>query len=381
MRIQRTLFHRIFIFLFTLFLALTALFVTLNRDVMNIDGFQRWLRYGNLELSMHGESESFSHAGGDLPSFALNNQGVMMVSQVGSRYYTFTGEVLEEKVVSYRNPVLHTGNQTNVLYDAGGQGLSIYGNQEEMFSLAPSAERMVLSARLNQNDWLVMVTQEGGYKGVVTVYNAAYLPVMDISLSTTYIMDAFLSPDSKKLAVITIGQEDGQFLSHLMLYSVGENEPEKVIALSGQVVLDMDYEKDCIWLLCEKELILVNTLTFEQKSWGFSGQYLKDSTLGGDGFATLLLGQYRAGTANHFVTINSSGEVIAEKSVASSPVALTSAGPYIGYLMADQFLIYTSALEEYARLDDVRFANEIALHTDGTALLASKQEAWLYVPG
>lgn len=378
---QRSLGYRIWIFVFTIFLGISALWVTLNRDAISFDRFKRWLRYGELQLSEQGLTEPFPHAGGDMASFAFAQQGVLMVSQSGGRYYSLTGESFAERAVSFKNPVLHAGSQNTVLYDAGGKVLLVYGEQEEKFSLSFGSDSTVLSARMNSNDWMVVVTQSGGYKGVVTVYNKDFQPIMDISLSTTYITDAYISPDNKKLAIITIGQEKGEFYSNLLVFALGQQaEPLEECSFLGQVILDMNYEKDHIWLLCEKQLIIVDTSTFEQEVFLFSGQYLKNYTLTGDGFATLLLGKYRAGTANTLVTVGATGEILAEQSITSSPLSVSSAGNYLAYLSGEQFILYNSKLEELGVLDEIGHANEISVSEDGTVLLSSKQDAWLFVP-
>lgn len=382
MKEKKSILQRIAIFAITTVLVLGAIYITVNRDVMNFDAFRRWLVYGDLELTFYGESATFAHGGGDMATFALADQGAVMVSQAGSRYYSFKGDIFVERVLSYSNPVLHTGNQNSVLYDAGGKSLSIYGNQEEKFAMGLGQDDSIISARLNKNDWLTVVTQGSGYKGVVTVYNTQNQVVMDISLSTTYVTDAFLSPDNRSVAVVTVGQTGGEFVSNLLIYPVDQNNTtvQKDLSFFGEVILDMDYESDRIWLLCEKSLIIIDASTFEQTVWSFSGRYLKDSNLEGDGFATLLLGQYRAGTADTLLTVGKDAEVMGEIPLSSSPLALSSAGRYIAYLTGERFTVYTPDLQEYAALEEVRHATEVALSTDGTVLLASSQEAWLFLP-
>ncbi len=308
---RKSLLERVGLFLITVVLVLGAIALTMNRDVLNFDAFRRWLLYGDLELSLYGESDSFSHGGGDNASFSLLDKGLVMVSKAGSRFYSFHGDVTAERVVSYSNPVLDQGDQATVVYDAGGQGLCVYSNEKEVFALGLGSEDAIISARFNEKDWLTVVTQEKGYKAVVTVYNKQFETVMIISLSTTFVTDAYLSPDNQSVVLVTVGQTAGVFQSNLLLYLLDGEEPVKSLTLSGKVVLDMSYESDYIWLLCEKELILVDTEDYEKVSWSFSGEYLKDATLEGDGFATLLLGQYRAGTASRLVTVDSSGTVIA----------------------------------------------------------------------
>lgn len=377
---ENNLIKRVALFLFTMVLLLGAIALTMNRDLLNVDGFRRWLLYGDLEVSLYGETNAFAHGGGDMASFALMDDGVLLVSKAGSRYYSFRGDVFTERVISYGNPILHTGANATVLYDAGGSWLSVYSDQDEKFSLGNSGT--IIAGRMNKNDWLTVVTQESGYRGVVTVYNNQFLPMMNISLSTTYISDAYLSPDNRHIAIVTIGQSAGIFESSLLLYSVNDvsETPQKTLQFSGKVVLDMSYDTDTIFLLCENELIMIDTTSFQPTTWSFDGQYLKDADLGGDGFATLLLGPYRAGTASRLVTVDGAGTVLGELPVNSSPLALGAAGRYVAYLSGEQLIVYHADLTEYSKLEDIRHANEVAVSKDGTVLLASQQEAWLYLP-
>ncbi|MFI3252832.1 MAG: DUF5711 family protein [Eubacteriales bacterium] len=377
---RKNLLQRFGVFILTVVLVLVAITVTMNRDVLNFDSFRRWLIYGDLELSLYGESDSFTHAGGDLSSFALTEQGVVMVSTAGSRYYSFRGDIFHEKVVSYDNPVLHKGTNATVVYDAGGRSLSLYQQEKEVFALGLGQEDSIISARLNENDWLVVVTQEKGYKGMVTVYNKLQEPVMQISLSTTFVSDAALAPDNKTVLLVTVGQTGGIFQSTLQFYDLDADTAKKTITFSSTVILDLDYENDVLWLLCEKELITISTTDYSQKTWSFLSEYLKDATLDGDGFATLLLGQYRAGTANRLLTIDSQGNILGEHSVTSTPLALDSAGEYIAYLAEDRLMLLLKDLSEYAILKDVRHGNNVTVTPEGTCLLTSQQEAWLFLP-
>lgn len=379
---ETNIFKRTGLFLFTVVLALGAIALTMNRDMLNIDGFRRWLAYGDLDVSIQGETVAFAHGGGDQASFSLLDDGVQLVSKAGSRYYSFRGEVFAERVITYANPVLHTGSNATVLYDAGGKWLSVYSDESEKFSLATGNDGVIISARLNKNDWLTVVTQENGFKGVVTVYNNQYQPVMNISLSTTYIFDAMLSPNNQQVALVTVGQTDGVFESNLLLYAVNDvsETPKSTQNFSSKVILDMNYQSDCIWLLGENELYMVNPNNFDTKLWSFDGEFLKDANLDGDGFATLLLGPYRAGTAAKLVTIDSKGELLGECAVSNSPLSISASGRYVGYLTSEQFTLFHSDLTEYAILEDVRHANKVTVGKDGIVLLASQQEAWLYLP-
>ncbi len=89
------------------------------------------------------------------------------------------------------NPVVNTNGSLAVVYDAGGSSLYILGQR----SLVWSTDELepILSARLNRSGQLTVATQASGYRGMVTVYDASYSPVMSINLSSAFVMDAALS--------------------------------------------------------------------------------------------------------------------------------------------------------------------------------------------
>ena len=86
-----------------------------------------------------------------------------------------------------------------MVYDAGGTDLYVYANRELVFSLTVEKDYSILSASLSAQGQLTVVTQASGLKGAVTVYDAAYQPVLGVNLSSRFITDAILSPDGTVL--------------------------------------------------------------------------------------------------------------------------------------------------------------------------------------
>ena len=215
---------------------------------------------------------------------------------------------------------------------------------------------------------------------MVTVYNASGSEVIQIRLSSTFVVDAVLSPDCRTVAVITMDQEGGVFQSKVLFYPVDQEEPSAQASLEGATVLDLDYENGRLWVLGEDCLKIVSEDGQEVSSYSFGRSYLKGCSLGGDGFALVLLGGYRAGSANQAVTINQAGEVIAQQTLSGQVLDFDSAGNYCALLSGSELTIYTSDFREYAVLDSTQGARYTELSSNGSALLADSQQAWLYIP-
>ena len=194
-------------------------------------------------------------------------------------------------------------------------------------------------------------------------------------------VDAAVSPDCKTVAVVTMGQENGSFQSQVRFYLTNAREPYAVVSLGNVSVLDLDYESGRLWVLGEDRLMVLDpgqgTVTGE---YTLGRNYLKGCSLGGDGFAVLLLGRYRAGSASHLVTVGSDGAQLATMDISSPILDFDAAGRYISALSGDALTIFTSDLIPYSTLDETQNARYTAMSPEGAAMLANTQQAWLYLP-
>ena len=180
--------------------------------------------------------------------------------------------------------------------------------------------------------------------------------------------------------MVTLGQSDGSYESQVRFYHVDQKDPYAVVSLGNIVPLDLDYENGSLWVQGEDQLLIVSPNGNETVSYSLGRSYLKGCDLGGDGFAVLLLGRYRAGSANQMVTVNDKGEVIATQDLTSSVLSFDAAGRYFSLLTGDTLTIYTSDMTTYSILEHTQNARYTALSSSGAAVLANAQQAWLYLP-
>ena len=375
------IFVRLLILAVTAALVAGALLLVVYRDRLNLDAFKRWLTYRSLETSETGQAEPFTHAGGDKLSLAYLDSGVLLASAAGAHYYSFSGEVYAQEVLAMENPVLSAAAGAGVVYDAGGRSLFLFREGQETFHLTLEGGGDLLSARVNDSGWLAVTAQQSGYKGVVTVYNAGGGQVIQIRLSSTFVVDAALSPDCRTVAVVTMDQEGGVFQSQVRFYPVDQEEPSAQVSLGSIAPLDLDYEDGRLWVLGEDCLMIVSDDGKESAVYSFGRSYLKGCALGGDGFALLLLGSYRAGSASQAVTVDGEGQALAQISLTGQVLDFDAAGRYCSLLSGSQLSVCTSELADYALLDSTQGARYTALSPNGSALLADSQRAWLFIPG
>lgn len=200
--------------------------------------------------------------------------------------------------------------------------------------------------------------------------------IIQLNFSSVFVADAAVSPDSKTVAVITIGQENGSFFSQLLLYPVDSSEPSATLSLGNLAVLDLDYEAEQLWVLGEDRLLSVAADGSDYETYSFGRSYLKGCHLGGDGFAVLLLGRYQAGGAEQVLTIDPQCQLIAQAPLRGQVLSFSAAGRYLSLLTGSGLEIYTRDMSLYRALEDTQDARFTALSPNGSAP-AGRQPAGL----
>ena len=372
---------RLLLFLLALVLLLVGVTAVVFRDRLNMDSIKRWFHYRSLVLNDSGQAESFLYEGDLTDTFATLDGDLLVCSGNTISLYSGSGTRYVCQSVSMEHPVVDTNGTLAVVYDAGGDELYVLGQRQLVWEA--EGLRSILSAHLNHSGQLTVVTQADGYRGAVTVYSTDFQPIVTVNLSSAYVMDAALSDDGKTLSILTIGQEGGTFTSTLSLYALntaagGEFVPDTTCSLGGNVVLATRHTEDVVWSLGNQGLSVTDhsgrTVTAD-----WSDLYLKRYTLSGDGYATVLLGRYRAGSQAELVTIDSAG---ARHSVEYNEqiLSLAAAGRYVAVLTGDRLDLYTSDLELYTSLEGTQGARGLLLMEDGSAILLSSGSASYYVP-
>ena len=371
---------RLLAFLLTLALLLGAVALVAYRDHFNLDAIKRYFAYRSLERSDSGQIEAFAFDSSGRGGFSSLGDDLMVWSSAGVRLYSPSGVEYFNEALSLLHPVADVRDNTAVVYDAGGTVLRVYADRSCVFSLDTEQGHEILSARMGPGGTLSVVTQETGYKGVVTLYGSGYQPYMAIRLSTCFVMDSILSQDGKTAAVLTVGQLNNTFESSLALYDMTGDEAFAQCSLGNNAILDLNCSDGMFWALGETGLSIVSTDGATNLTYDYGGAYLKDYALGGDGYATLLLGKYRAGSSATLATVDAEGETIASLDLDDQILDLSSAGRYVSVLTASTLTIYTRDLQPYAVLDNTMGARNAVLRSDGTAYLTSGESAQLCIP-
>lgn len=374
---------RLLAFIVTLALSVGAVFLVVNRDKLNFDALRRWFTYRTLARSDTGAGESFPYQGGQSLSLAACGGDLLAVSQTGIRLYSPGGVAYVEDTVTMTHPVCQVNKDTAVVYDAGGSFLAVYRDRAQVFQL--EGDNTVLSARLGVNGFLSVITRSSGYKGVVTVYNSKFHPLLDLNLSSSFVLDAVTSPDGRDLLVVTAGEQDHLFHCALARYTIAALDlqaptPSAAWPLGNHLPLDLIWDTGGIRVMAEYAAMSADADLRETGAVDWADRYLKRYALGCSDLFVVLTGKYQAGSQTTLEFFDRSCSPLGSLESSRPILDMSAAGKYIAVLTAQQLDIYTKDMELYATVENTRNASHVVLLEDGSAFLANQDTAWLQLP-
>lgn len=380
-------------FLLVLIVVLGVVVFAAYRDGTGFDVLRRYLHYGSTN-EVGGETR-YEYDASASNRFAMLEKHLVILSDAQLRILSPNGEEIFSDSVSMEAPDLAVNGGRAVAYDVGGTELYVVDLRGKLLHLTADDKERFIAASLNESGWLTVTAEKQGYKGCVTVYDEKLEKVFAFNSSERFVMDACVTDDGQRLAAVTLGQEDGVFVSNVVLYDLKAAAPEADRDASGGLmaappVADYDVENGLVAAIGQKDDQLATVsdtcLTFAgtdgkvTMEYTYDGSYLRGYTLGGENFVALLLNRYRSGSLGRLVTIGPDGRELAVLDVNQEVLDISAAGRYLAVLYADSLVIYNQELQVYASLKGTGFANGVLMNSDGSALLLSGEYAKIFLP-
>ena len=352
--------------------------VVLLWDQSSFDGLRRSIIYATAKKDENGCAELYQYAGDQTSQFAALEGSLVDLSANQLMLINEKGDNLINESIRFAAPMLISNENCAVAYDIGGTQLYVLGNKGILWTL--ESEDEILSASLNANGYVTVVGNKSGYKAAVRVYSNAGEPVFEYDSADRFVMTAALSGDNRTLAAITMGQQNGRFVSYLMLYRTNSKEPTKKMMISNGVVYDIGWVDGCFCIVAEDGLYFVETDGSPVGSYVFGNVYLRRCCFSENDYASILVSRYKSGSQCTALAVDVEGNELGCCEVDGEVLSFDNAGRYTAVLCADELSIYDKEMQMVSRLPDISEAHQVLMRSDGSAILAGTTAARLYLP-
>ena len=370
--------RRFLIFLLTLAAVLGVVVLAAYRDGTGFVVLRRYFSYGSTQKAY--ETVSYTYDASSSNRFAALGDSLVVLSDTSLRVLDGDGETLWSTAVRMESPALVSGGGRAVAYDVGGTALYVLDSSGLAADLTDKMEEPIISARLNGSGWLAVTAEKKNYKGAVSVYNQKLELTFGFHSSQRFLMDAWVTDDGKYLAAVALGQENGTFVSNVVLYDLTRTDPAADYDVRDGLVLAIGQQGDAIVTVADTCLYLADTAGEEQGSYRYDSAYLREFSMTGEDYTVLLLNRYQSGSVGRLVTVGTDGGEIASLDVNEEVLSISAEGRYIAVLYLDRLVVYNRDLQVYASLNGTSYAREALMRPDGSVLLLGSESAKLFLP-
>ena len=328
----------------------------------------------------YSQKKDFPHNAQANSLFVAMGNELLVCTNSQVQLFSPTGAVRVKEPVTMTSPALNVAGDHAVVYDVGGKTLLIFQGSELLQKLDLPGDLAILSATVNEKGWVAVTSKEGGYKGVVTVYDPSFEAVLAIRLSSRYVSDAVVTPDCRGVYIISPGQANGTFENTLLYYTLSSKDmPTRQVSLGSNVIRSIRCGKKC-WIMGDRSLLILDSSCVVTATYHYQGRYLKMGTLQGDDYATLFLSVSDSGSGGTLVTVDDEGQVFAELPFTGQTLGMAAQNETIAVLTTGDIFTTTRTLERYTSEPNQRGIRNVAVYDDGSVATITSATVGMYFP-
>ena len=323
--------------------------------------------------SATSESELYSYENGSKQTFVRAGEGFAVASTSSLQLIGADGTMAGKEICSFETPAVSATSSGALFYDVGGKDCVRMGFDGSKTVIEPAGT--VVTAALGSGGHYAIITEQAGYKGLVSVYNSADVLVYEWYSGEGYAIKADISPDGKHLAVLCI-TETGSAVHIFLMTSATEKAK---IRYEGKVLFDMRFiNSSTVCALGENGIYFTSLDGTKTAMQEFENWYLCDYCIHSGDVAVLYLSRFRTGTGGTLFTVDPSGKVLGKLETDSDVLSVSANGKNVLVMTGSSLELYSSDLRLKKLYEHPATAKRAFLRRDDSALLVSSHYADVY---
>ena len=170
--------------------------------------------------------------------------------------YSSHGDELWRADISISKPILKTSGRYILAAEAGGTKVYLLSGSKQIWEY--TAENPIVSADVSSNGDAVVITDKPHCKGEVNVINRSGKLVYQWNSGKYEVLDADISPSSRKLAVSLLNTDSGAD-TKVLFFDLKESESYGFIDLTDSIAFDIEFCSDTLNAICDNKTVGIST--------------------------------------------------------------------------------------------------------------------------
>ena len=252
-------------------LAFAVTMMTAFSSDITAENFQYLLK--DLDLSGLAAGNTFDallYNGGADSVFGIYRNELVVISPGNVSLYKPSAALSFHKSNIYYNPHLLTSNKYFLVYDRGdtSRSYSVFNSFAELKTETYSYP--ITGAAMSDSGYYALVTRDDSFRGIVRMYDDSFRQIMEIK-KDKYILSIDISHDGKTLAVASVYDRDGDFVTEIMTVRAGDSEANITITEQGILPLRVKFMRDnAIGVLFNNQAKVYNADGTERSALSYS---------------------------------------------------------------------------------------------------------------
>ncbi len=171
-----------------------------------------------------------------------HNGKIMAVGYDGIKFLNVDGTESSSVEIHTSSPHINVSGSMILLYDKGGKRLTVFDGANKRYSY--ESDRLIKSAKVNKNGYVVLITDEIAYNSRVTVVDSKGKEAYIWKIGDEYIVDADISPDNKRLVAATISTTTGALVEKIVIVDVNKADETGRAAEDGDMPLQVEFSEN-----------------------------------------------------------------------------------------------------------------------------------------
>ncbi|MDR1735568.1 MAG: DUF5711 family protein [Oscillospiraceae bacterium] len=311
--------------------------------------------------------------------YGLYGERLAVLSPERLVLYDASGNESSSAAIHMENPRLRAAGDKVLVFDRAGTACIVAGKDGVELEIN-NPDQPIVTARVTEDNWFAVATEQSGYRGVVTVYdNENDIRYYSYLAESGYITEIALSKDGSRLAVGSVRQEKDATISRLTLSRTNSETPDAVIDIPDQLILRAEYMgRDRLCVLLEYEVRFYDMEGETVSSYPLDDRYYLGAEITPEMCVlrtSRQTGDYRGG----LTLLDKNGKVIGDIALEETQIdAFSAGGSYAGILQGGALALYNDKAELCFYEENLSEHRNLLVTADGSVLLIAHDKAiWL----
>lgn len=198
--------------------------------------------------------------------------GLIVLGSDSVSFIDIDGKVGLKASFSFSSPALVLSRNYFIVYDRGGTAFMLF-NRSKML-LEQEAKTPIYSMSVNNNGYFSVVSGGTGYRSVVSTYNRKGENLYNWYTSTYYVASVCVAPSGKSLSAVCMSENNGEFLSTLIIFDIDSETPSAQIELGNDYIFSICYTNaKTLALISESNILFFSDRGEPIGSYSFDGMF------------------------------------------------------------------------------------------------------------